>query len=79
MRRWRRAVTERGESYNEVYDGFRSELPERVNIGVSACDRHADGSGRRAQDWPGRSALLSVRAWRIIRRRGRSSLSPSCR
>ena len=79
MRRWRPAVILRGESYHEAYDGFRWELPDRFNIGVAACDRHADGGGRRAQAWPGRSALLSVRVWRIIRRRGRSSLSRSCR
>ena len=44
MHRWRRAVIQRGESYDEVYGGFRWELPERFNIGVAVCDRHADGS-----------------------------------
>ena len=48
MRNWRRAVIQRGESYNEIYGGFRWELPERFNIGVAACDRHADGSRRLA-------------------------------
>jgi acetyl-CoA synthetase len=48
VRRWRRAVIQRGGSYDEVYGGFRWELPERFNIGVAACDRHADGSGRPA-------------------------------
>ena len=43
-----RAVIQRGESYDEVYGGFRWELPEWFNIGVAACDRHADGSGRLA-------------------------------
>ena len=38
----------RGHSYDEVYGGFRWEVPERFNIGVAACDRHADGSGRLA-------------------------------
>jgi acetyl-CoA synthetase len=38
----------RGSSYEEVYRGFRWELPERFNIGAAACDRHADGSGRLA-------------------------------
>jgi acetyl-CoA synthetase len=38
----------RGNSYDEVYRGFRWELPARFNIGVAACDRHADGSGRLA-------------------------------
>ena len=48
MNRWRPAVIERGESYDDVYGGFRWELPEWFNIGVAACDRHADGSGRLA-------------------------------
>jgi acetyl-CoA synthetase len=38
----------RGNSYDEIYRGFRWELPERFNIGVAACDRHADGRSRRA-------------------------------
>src|SRR5215212_8259862 len=37
-----------GQSYDEVYGGFRWELPQRFNIGVAACDRHADGTGRLA-------------------------------
>jgi acetyl-CoA synthetase len=41
-------VIQRGESYDEVYGGFRWGLPERFNIGVAACDRHADGTGRLA-------------------------------
>jgi acetyl-CoA synthetase len=42
------ALLKRGSSYDEVYGGFRWELPERFNIGVACCDRHADGSGRLA-------------------------------
>ena len=38
----------RGDSYDEVYGGFRWELPARFNIGAAACDRHADGTGRLA-------------------------------
>ena len=41
-------MIQRGKSYEEVYGGFRWELPERLNIGVAVCDRHADGSGRLA-------------------------------
>ena len=48
MNRWRPAVIQRGESYDEIYSGFRWELPEWFNIGVAACDRHADDSGRLA-------------------------------
>jgi acetyl-CoA synthetase len=42
------AVLERGDSYDEVYGGFRWVLPERFNIGVACCDRHATGAGRHA-------------------------------
>ena len=38
----------RGNSYDEVYRSFRWEVPERFNIGVAACDRHATGEGRLA-------------------------------
>jgi acetyl-CoA synthetase len=48
VRRWRRGVIQRGESYDEVYGGFRWELPQRFNIGVAVCDRHADDSHRLA-------------------------------
>jgi acetyl-CoA synthetase len=41
-------VLQRGGSYDEVYNSFRWELPERFNMGVAACDRHADGRGRLA-------------------------------
>src|SRR5947199_246747 len=41
-------MLQRGHSYDEVYRGFRWALPERFNIGVAACDRHADGTGRLA-------------------------------
>src|SRR6266853_2284432 len=40
-------MLQRGDSYDEVYGGFRWALPERFNIGV-ACDRHATGEGRLA-------------------------------
>jgi acetyl-CoA synthetase len=41
-------VLHRGRSYDEVYGNFRWEVPERFNIGVAACDRHATGDGRLA-------------------------------
>src|SRR5436305_14692430 len=41
-------MLQRGHSYDEEYGSFRWELPERFNIGVAACDRHADGSGKLA-------------------------------
>ena len=41
-------MLQRSGSYDEVVAGFRWALPERFNIGVAACDRHADGTGRPA-------------------------------
>jgi acetyl-CoA synthetase len=38
----------RGHSYDEVCRSFRWALPDRFNIGVAACDRHATGVGRLA-------------------------------
>jgi acetyl-CoA synthetase len=35
-------------TFAEVEAGFGWDIPERFNIGVAACDRWADGSGRRA-------------------------------
>jgi len=42
------AVIERGGDYDTIYGCFRWKLPERFNIGVAACDRLADCSGRLA-------------------------------
>ncbi len=41
-------MIQRGKSYDEVYGGFRWELPNCFNIGVATCDRHATGDGRLA-------------------------------
>jgi acetyl-CoA synthetase len=38
----------RAGSYEELYQGFRWQLPRRFNIAVAACDRHAGGEGRLA-------------------------------
>ena len=37
-----------GRSYDEVYRGFRWEVPRRYNIGVDVCDRHAADPDRLA-------------------------------
>ena len=34
--------------YDRLYGDFAWTIPSRYNIGVDACDRHADGSGRLA-------------------------------
>ena len=41
-------MLQHGNSYENVYRGFRWDVPARFNIGVAACDRHADGTGRLA-------------------------------
>lgn len=37
-----------GKSYDDVCKAFRWRIPSRYNIGLDACDRWADGSGRLA-------------------------------
>ena len=41
-------MLERRATYRETVENFRWNIPERFNIGVAACDRHADGSGKPA-------------------------------
>jgi acetyl-CoA synthetase len=41
-------MLQRHADYRTTFDGFAWRIPERFNIGVAACDRHADGSGRPA-------------------------------
>ena len=36
------------ETYDELYQNFRWDIPARFNIATACCDRHADGSGRLA-------------------------------
>ncbi len=38
----------RGESYQEIYENFRWEVPEFYNIGVDICDKHASDTSRLA-------------------------------
>ncbi|HEY5797321.1 MAG TPA: acyl-CoA synthetase [Bosea sp. (in: a-proteobacteria)] len=41
-------MLERHATYGETFNRFRWNIPEHFNIGVAACDRHADGSGKPA-------------------------------
>jgi acetyl-CoA synthetase len=41
-------MLERRATYQETFEHFAWQIPERFNIGVACCDRHADGSGRPA-------------------------------
>src|ERR1700751_6347174 len=35
-------------NYDDLYRGFRWDIPARFNIATACCDRYADGSGRLA-------------------------------
>ena len=37
-----------GQTYDDVYNSFKWQIPEYYNIGVDICDKWADGSGRLA-------------------------------
>jgi hypothetical protein len=41
-------VLARHSSYEDTFRRFRWSVPHRFNIGIDACDRHADASGRLA-------------------------------
>lgn len=41
-------MLERRATYAETFDSFRWQIPERFNIGVACCDRHADGTAKSA-------------------------------
>ena len=41
-------MLERRATYAETFDSFRWDIPERFNIGVACCDRHADGTAKPA-------------------------------
>ena len=41
-------MLDRGKTYDEVYRGFRWQVPARFNIASAACDRHATGANRLA-------------------------------
>ena len=64
----------RGHSYDEVYGNFRWEVPERFNIGVAACDRHATGEGRNPQARPALGLACYLRADLTGRRHEQRSL-----
>jgi len=41
-------MLDRHETYAKTAEHFAWRIPQRFNIGVAACDRHADGSGKPA-------------------------------
>src|SRR5205807_6516056 len=42
------AMLTEASNYDELYRGFRWDIPARFNIATACCDRHADGSNRLA-------------------------------
>lgn len=53
-------MLERHATYDETIDRFRWQVPERFNIGVACCDRHADGSGKPALIYEGERGVATL-------------------
>lgn len=53
-------MLERHATYEDTFDRFRWQVPERFNIGVACCDRHADGSGKPALIYEGENGLSTL-------------------
>lgn len=64
-------MLERRASYEETFDRFRWQIPERFNIGTACCDRHADGSGRPALLYEGENGLTTLSFDELKRATGR--------
>lgn len=60
--------------YREVYDGFRWEVPERFNIALACCRRHAHDRSRVALRWEDESGAASAHTfWELQRQADRLS------
>lgn len=53
-------MLERHQTYEQTFDRFAWHIPERFNIGVAACDRHADGNGRPALIYEDGSDVVTI-------------------
>ena len=42
------AMLTEASNYDDLYRGFRGDIPARFNIATACCDRHADGTNRLA-------------------------------
>src|SRR5499427_4718020 len=58
-----------GASYAEVYDRFRWQLSTTFNIGVDACDRHADDPSRLAMIYEDDTGQVSIHTFAEFRAR----------
>src|SRR5262252_9499069 len=58
-----------GTSYAEVYNRFRWRIPPRFNIGVDACDRHADDPARLAMIYEDEAGHVSTHTFAEFRAR----------
>ena len=58
-----------GTTYAEVYDRFRWQLPTTFNIGVDACDRHADDPSRLAMIYEDDTGQVSIHTFAEFRAR----------
>ena len=43
-----KAMLTEAATYDELYRNFRWDIPDRFNMAVACCDRHADGTRRLA-------------------------------
>jgi acetyl-CoA synthetase len=62
-------MLERRATYRETVENFRWNIPERFNIGVAACDRHADGSGKPALIYEDHEAGIATIGFDELKRR----------
>ncbi|WNJ91839.1 acyl-CoA synthetase [Bosea sp. 685] len=58
----------RAASYRVTFEAFRWDIPERFNIGVACCDRHADGSGKPALIYEDETAGVATLSFDELKR-----------
>jgi len=63
-----KTMLQRHATYRETVERFRWDTPERFNIGVACCDRHADGTGRPALLYEDEAAGLVTLSFDDLRR-----------
>ncbi|WP_439495947.1 acyl-CoA synthetase [Bosea sp. (in: a-proteobacteria)] len=62
-------MLERRSTYRDTVDRFRWQIPERFNIGVATCDRHADGSGKPALIYEEQDGRVATTSFDQLKRR----------
>lgn len=58
----------RARTYDEIYQGFRWQVPERFNMAEAVCDRHAGDEGRPALIYEGAGGEVRAYTFRDIQR-----------